>query len=186
VAYIREKKVPGKDGRSYSYFQLVEGKRVDGKVRQRVIAHLGKHPNIEAARAAAEALRHNEEEPSHIKRLKALSETYRAGMRHADVVDKEVGDLWYKLTYAGFRRRRSKAHKEKKKHLEERYADLMEPIFRGNAARDEAEAIYDSLSPQQQQRVRDENIYVVAHILRQRERHERSARHMAGYEALFS
>jgi hypothetical protein len=35
VAYVRKKRV-GK----YEYYQLVEGKRVDGKVRQRVIAHL--------------------------------------------------------------------------------------------------------------------------------------------------
>jgi hypothetical protein len=48
VAYVRKKKV-GK----YEYYQLVEGKRVDGKVRQRVIAHLGKHDSIEAARQAA-------------------------------------------------------------------------------------------------------------------------------------
>ena len=59
MAYVREKKVPGKNGKAWSYYQLVEGKRVDGKVRQRVIAHLGKHSSIEAARAAAEALRHN-------------------------------------------------------------------------------------------------------------------------------
>jgi hypothetical protein len=45
VAYVRKKRV-GK----YEYYQLVEGKRVDGKVRQRVIAHLGKHDSIEAAR----------------------------------------------------------------------------------------------------------------------------------------
>ena len=48
MAYVRKKKV-GK----YEYYQLVEGKRVDGKVRQRVIAHLGKHDSIEAARQAA-------------------------------------------------------------------------------------------------------------------------------------
>jgi hypothetical protein len=45
MAYVRKKRV-GK----YEYYQLVEGKRVDGKVRQRVIAHLGKHDSIEAAR----------------------------------------------------------------------------------------------------------------------------------------
>jgi hypothetical protein len=35
MANVREKKVPGKDGKTYGYYQLVEGKRVDGKVRQR-------------------------------------------------------------------------------------------------------------------------------------------------------
>ncbi len=53
MAFVREKKVPGKGDKTYSYYQLVEGRRVDGKVRQRVVAHLGKHDSIEAARAAA-------------------------------------------------------------------------------------------------------------------------------------
>lgn len=54
MPYAREKKIPGKDGKVYRYYQLVQGeRRVDGKVRQRVIAHLGKHDSIEAARAAA-------------------------------------------------------------------------------------------------------------------------------------
>ncbi len=53
MPYVREKKIPGKDGKVYSYYQLVEGKRVDGKVRQRVIGHLGKHDSIEDARVAA-------------------------------------------------------------------------------------------------------------------------------------
>jgi hypothetical protein len=42
MAYVRKKRV----GKS-EYYQLVEGKRVDGKVRQRVIAHLGKHDSID-------------------------------------------------------------------------------------------------------------------------------------------
>ncbi len=52
MAYVREKKVPGKDGKVYRYYQLVEGERVDGKVRQRVVKHLGRHDSIEEARAA--------------------------------------------------------------------------------------------------------------------------------------
>ncbi len=53
MPYVRAKKIPGEDGKVYIYYQLVEGERVAGKVRQRVIAHLGKHDSIEAARAAA-------------------------------------------------------------------------------------------------------------------------------------
>jgi hypothetical protein len=53
VAFVREKKVPGRDGKQYSYYQLVEGKRVDGRVRQRVIAHLGRFDSKEEAQAAA-------------------------------------------------------------------------------------------------------------------------------------
>jgi len=56
MPYVRAKKFPGKDGKVHSYYQLVEGQRgVDGKVRQRVLVHLGKHDSIEAARAAATA-----------------------------------------------------------------------------------------------------------------------------------
>lgn len=54
MSYVREKKVPGKAGKVYRYYQLVENRRgVDGKTRQRVIAHLGKHECIEAARQSA-------------------------------------------------------------------------------------------------------------------------------------
>ncbi len=54
MAYVREKKVPGKAGKVYSYYQLVENQRgVDGKVRQRVLVHLGKHESMEAARQSA-------------------------------------------------------------------------------------------------------------------------------------
>jgi hypothetical protein len=54
VSYVREKKLTIA-GRSYGgYYQLVEGQREGGKVRQKVIAHLGKFPDIEAARRHAE------------------------------------------------------------------------------------------------------------------------------------
>lgn len=44
VAYIRRKKVDGN-----WYFYLVEGTRVNGKVRQRVVAYLGKYATVGAA-----------------------------------------------------------------------------------------------------------------------------------------
>ena len=44
VAYIRKKMI---DGVQYHY--LVEGTRVDGKVKQRVIAYMGKHKTVGAA-----------------------------------------------------------------------------------------------------------------------------------------
>jgi hypothetical protein len=52
VAYVREKRVPGKGGKVYRYYQLVEGKRVDGKVRQHVVKHLGRFGSLEEARAS--------------------------------------------------------------------------------------------------------------------------------------
>lgn len=41
--YIREKTIK-RGEKEYSYYQLVEGERVDGRVRQRVIKHLGRLP----------------------------------------------------------------------------------------------------------------------------------------------
>lgn len=50
MAYVREKKVRNKKtGKTYVYRQLVEGVWEGGKVRQKVLAHLGKHPTLEAA-----------------------------------------------------------------------------------------------------------------------------------------
>jgi hypothetical protein len=44
VAFVRKKRVDGKE-----YYQFVENYREDGKVRQRVLAHLGCAPSVEAA-----------------------------------------------------------------------------------------------------------------------------------------
>jgi hypothetical protein len=57
VAYVRAKKIR-RDKREYRYFQLVEGRRDPdtGKVRQRVLKHLGRFDSIEAAREAAAAI----------------------------------------------------------------------------------------------------------------------------------
>jgi hypothetical protein len=44
MAYVRKKKTKGRE-----YYQLVEGKRVDGKVRQKVLAHLGDCPSAKLA-----------------------------------------------------------------------------------------------------------------------------------------
>ena len=44
MAFVRKKKVRGKH-----YLQIVESYRVDGKVRQRMLLHVGDYPCIEAA-----------------------------------------------------------------------------------------------------------------------------------------
>ncbi len=44
MAYVRKKKTKGRE-----YCQLVEGYREDGKVKQRVLAHLGDAPTVEDA-----------------------------------------------------------------------------------------------------------------------------------------
>jgi hypothetical protein len=41
--YVREKKIR-RGEKTYTYWQVVQGTRVDGKVRQTVIAHLGGEP----------------------------------------------------------------------------------------------------------------------------------------------
>jgi hypothetical protein len=46
--YVREKTIK-RGKKEYSYYQLVEGERVDGRVRQRVIKHLGRLPTREHA-----------------------------------------------------------------------------------------------------------------------------------------
>lgn len=44
MAYIRTKTREGKEG-VLTYYYLVEGKRIDGKVKQKIIKYLGKNPN---------------------------------------------------------------------------------------------------------------------------------------------
>jgi len=44
VAFNRKKRIDGVE-----YYYLVEGTRIDGKVKQRVIAYLGKHKTVGAA-----------------------------------------------------------------------------------------------------------------------------------------
>ena len=44
MAFVRRKKVDGGE-----YYQLVESRRVDGKPRQKVLVHLGKHPRVDDA-----------------------------------------------------------------------------------------------------------------------------------------
>ncbi len=51
MAYVRKKKIRGENGKTYTYHQLVRGYREDGKVKQEVVAHLGRHETPEAALA---------------------------------------------------------------------------------------------------------------------------------------
>lgn len=49
MAFVRKKRVNGRE-----YYQLVENYREDGKVRQRMLVHLGPYPTVEAAIEAHE------------------------------------------------------------------------------------------------------------------------------------
>jgi hypothetical protein len=63
MAFVRKKR-----GRHHDYYQLVESRRVDGKVRQKVLLHLGRHPTVEDALRAW---------PRVIKRLRRYAERER-------------------------------------------------------------------------------------------------------------
>ncbi len=45
MAFVRKKAA----ARGNTYYQLVEARRVDGKPRQRVLIHLGRHDTVDAA-----------------------------------------------------------------------------------------------------------------------------------------
>jgi hypothetical protein len=45
--FIRQRRVKGKDGTVYTYFGLVESRRVGGKVRQRLVFNMGTRATIE-------------------------------------------------------------------------------------------------------------------------------------------
>ena len=44
MAYVRKNRVDGVE-----YYQLVQGYREEGKVKQRVLAYLGRYPTVDAA-----------------------------------------------------------------------------------------------------------------------------------------
>ena len=51
MTYIRKKTIRKANGAGerYTYYQVVRGYREDGKVKQEVVAHLGKHDSVEKA-----------------------------------------------------------------------------------------------------------------------------------------
>jgi hypothetical protein len=54
VAYVRSKKII-KNGKEYTYYQVVRGYRENGKVKQEVVAHLGTNATPEEAIAEWES-----------------------------------------------------------------------------------------------------------------------------------
>ena len=144
MAYVRKKKV-GK----YEYYQLVEGKRVDGKVRQRVIAHLGKHGSIEAARlAAGESVVPKDR----LKKLEEINAEYlahfRAHMRRLE----ESTDIYYELL--SLKGVRSRAATAQRALLKKRQAEITALYDKAEAAMLRAGEIFDKLSPAEQESVR--------------------------------
>jgi hypothetical protein len=68
VSFVRKKRVHNKE-----YYQLVENYREDGKHRQRVLAHLGKHPSLDSmiAEVAAKAAKADDR----VARLRTVLQT---------------------------------------------------------------------------------------------------------------
>ena len=83
MAYIREKTVKNKKtDKIYSYYQMVEGVWHKGKVRQKVLAHLGQHPSLEAAREAA------------AREFRKYQRASIEGTDKAKLIDKSIRERW--------------------------------------------------------------------------------------------
>jgi hypothetical protein len=80
VAYVRKKMVKGSE-----YYQLVESHRVDGKPRQKVLVHLGKHTTVDAALKSW---------PKDIKNLRRNAK--RASDAYEDLPESLKGKRFYK------------------------------------------------------------------------------------------
>jgi hypothetical protein len=167
VAYVREKKVPGKGGKVYRYYQLVEGRRVDGKVRQHVIQHLGKHDSIGDARAYAKA--YAKEIPDEavvpkdrLKKLKEINAEYVAHFWAWIRRGQESNDIYYELkSLEGVRSRAATAQRAR---LEERQAEISVLHDKAQAFLPRAGEIFDKLSPAQQESVRALPWAVIDHL----------------------
>ncbi len=175
MAYVREKKVPGKGDKTYSYYQLVEGRRVDGKVRQRVVAHLGKHDSIEAARAAARAAAARvvpkESGAAYMEKLREINAEYlthfHAWVRQATECKDDLYGEVRKL-----KGQRSRTAPAKRALLKERQAQIKSEEDKAKAAKLRAASIYDALSPVEQEYVGNQNLAVVNHLEDERARLE--------------
>jgi len=96
LAFVRTKTIDGGE-----YYQLVESRRIDGKPRQKVLVHLGRHPTVD------EALKEWPKEARHLRRVAAKERKtaeslgegatdtglYRDSMRRADSADKRADAL---------------------------------------------------------------------------------------------
>ena len=86
MAYVRTKEV---HGGTYTYYQLVEGKRVNGQVRQKVLAHLGPYPTVDRAIEGFSRRLANLEEQ--------VNEVLAAAERHRIIAEQ----AWQRVVYEG-------------------------------------------------------------------------------------
>ena len=166
MPYVRETTVKGHD-----YYQLVEGRRVNGKVKQKVLKHLGRFNGIEEARAAAGVV------PNYIERLEELGAVREWSDRAHRRLLAERATLkrrWYELADE-----ESEAAKEIERRIEDIEDKMVEVCRAGRAAKDQAAAIYDAL-PAAQREVALRQSALAKYIVRHRERVARLSRRMAG------
>jgi hypothetical protein len=204
--FVREKKIT-KNGKVYgSYYQVVEGKRVDGKVKQTLVAYLGKYDSkagaIQAAIEQGYSVSHNgkpkktKKEPGYITKLKALDEKRRRSMKSAkntkeykktramhDRAKKAASDAYDKF---GSESAEYKAADKKRNAAQASHTAyhtlVLQPAI---DLADEALAIYDGLSPREQRRVREDDIKFLENAILQRETNAAVAGRFAQSSHLF-
>jgi hypothetical protein len=96
MAFVRKKRLGG-----YEYYQLVENRWIDGKPRQRVLLHLGRYSDVEAALkewpGAIQRLGHfaqrKREEADRFSENPVFSARSRAAMDRAEKAERRAGAL---------------------------------------------------------------------------------------------
>ncbi len=97
MAYVRLKRV-----KHYEYYQLVENRRVDGKPRQKVLVHLGRHPTVDDAlkkwpreikRLRRRAQEDRDRVPRDVPEAREPSPVERDTLKRADGADKRADNL---------------------------------------------------------------------------------------------
>lgn len=118
MAYVRRKKVGG-----YSYYQIVENRRVEGAPRQKVLLHLGGYSSvaealrewpedIEIARRAAEEARENHETYAPIRSGRSHLKEEARHLRRARKLQEKL-DLLRELVERGVVERTARVKEEK-------------------------------------------------------------------------
>jgi hypothetical protein len=118
MAYVRKKKVG-----DYSYYQIVESRRVNGVPRQRVLVHLGEYSSveealrgwpedIEIARWGAEDARERREARSPPRPGRSYEEEETRLLRRAERLEKNL-EILKDLVERGVVERTARAKEEK-------------------------------------------------------------------------
>jgi hypothetical protein len=101
LAYVRRKGAFPND-----YHQLVESRRIDGKPRQKVLLHLGRHPTTEAALKAwareirklrRDAEKERDSVPEDYESVYGMKTFYRRSLMIADSFERQADELEEKL-----------------------------------------------------------------------------------------